>query len=172
MLKQQTVLATWSVGLLAFLNVNHQGAVVFDWFMNITTVSGYVAWAAVLVVFLRFRAAMRFRGLEHTLPFRAPLQPYASWFVLGLLVLLTLTNGFQYFFPGQWDVEGFLAAYITIPFVLVLYLGHKLWFRTGLARKVQDIDVVTGVREMEQLEAMEPEVVPKNRLQKIWFYIA
>lgn len=108
----------------------------------------------------------------HTLPFRGALQPYGTYFVLVVLVLLTLTNGFALFFPGKWKVETFLVAYITIPIFLTLYLGHKAAKRTSFFRRTEDIDVVTGVREMEELAASDVEPVPKNVWQKIWFWIA
>ncbi|KAL2753479.1 hypothetical protein ACRALDRAFT_1051960 [Sodiomyces alcalophilus JCM 7366] len=166
------ILITWSIGLLAYLNVNNNGATVFTWFMNISTISGYIAWIVVAITYLRFHKAMDFHGLLHTLPYKTPLQPYATWFVLLLLVLLTLTNGFQLFFPGQFNVEDFLAAYITLPIVLVLYLGHKARYRTRFARKVEDIDVTTGVEEMEELAALDRPPVPKNFVQRVWFWIA
>lgn len=83
------------------------------------------------------------------------------------------------FFPQNWDVSDFIAAYITIPIFLALYLGHKVYsaVREGIrtvtwARPVQEIDVLYGKREMDELEAMDVAPVPKNFLQKIWFWIA
>lgn len=166
------VVATWSVGLLSYLNVSNNGAVVFGWFMNICTVSGFIAWIFILITYLRFRKAMIYRGLLDTLPFRTPLQPYLSYFVLVLLILLSLTNGFYVFFPGQWSASNFLAAYITIPIILGLYAGHKLWFRTRFARRIEDIDVTTGVREMDELAAMDKPRVPRNLLERFWFWLA
>ncbi|EGY15081.1 Proline-specific permease like protein [Verticillium longisporum] len=166
------ILCTWAIGLLAYLNVSTNGATVFTWFMNISTISGYIAWIVVMITYIRFRKAMIFHNMMHRMPYKTPLQPYATWICLVVLIILTLTNGFQLFFPGQFDVQDFLAAYITIPIFLVLYLGHKLWFRTPLARKIADVDVVTGVKEMEELAAMDVEPVAKNWLQKVWFWIA
>jgi len=166
------VLATWVPGLLAYLNVSNSGATVFNWFVNISTISGYIAWIICLVTYIRFHKALRLKNMLDTLPFRTPLQPYASQFVLGLLSLLTLTNGFQVFFPSQWSVSSFLAAYITLPIVLALYVGHKLWFRTPFAIKLENIDVVTGKREMDELCAMDEDPIPKNWVQKVWFWIA
>ncbi|KAH6687306.1 proline-specific permease [Plectosphaerella plurivora] len=166
------VLATWSIGLLAYLNVNNNGAKVFTWFMNISTISGYIAWIVVMITYLRFRKAMNFRGLMHTLPYKTRFQPYATYFFLFILVILTLTNAFQLFFPGNWDVQSFLAAYITLPIFFVLYLGHKIWFRTPLVRKSEDVDVTTGVKEMDELAAMDQPPIPKNWLQKVWFWVA
>lgn len=166
------VLATWLPGLLAYLNVSNSGATVFNWFVNISTISGYIAWCICLVTYIRFHKALRLQNMLEQLPFRTPLQPYAAQFVLALLVLLTLTNGFQVFFPSQWSVSGFLAAYITLPIVLALYVGHKLWFRTPFAIKAHNIDVVTGKREMDEFCALDEEPVPKNWVQRIWFWIA
>ncbi|KAK4098587.1 hypothetical protein N658DRAFT_431657 [Parathielavia hyrcaniae] len=166
------VVATWSVGLLAYLNVSENGARVFGWFMNISTISGFVAWIVVLITYLRFRSAMQYQGLMDTLPYRTIGQPYAAWATLVVIVLLTLTNGFQVFVPSRWNYQDFLAAYITIPIFFVLYLGHKLWFRTPLARKTREIDVLTGKKEMDEFCAHDHPPVPKNFVQRIWFWLA
>ncbi|KAH8651042.1 proline-specific permease [Xylariales sp. PMI_506] len=166
------VLATWSFGLLAYLNVSNSGSVVFNWFSNISTISGFIAWIVVLLTYLRFRSAMQCQGLLSTLPFRTPLQPYGSYYALFIISLLTLTNGFAVFFPSAWNVSDFLAAYITLPIFLVLYLGHKAWFRTRFYIKKEEIDVTTGVEEMDALAAMDVKPVPKNFLQKVWFWLA
>ncbi|KAJ4345331.1 uncharacterized protein N0V89_011461 [Didymosphaeria variabile] len=166
------VLATWAIGLLAFLNVSNTGAQVFTWFSNISTISGFLAWIVVMITYIRFRKALVFQGLLHTLPFRTPFQPYFTYFVLGVVSVLTLTNGFQVFFPSKWSVSDFLAAYITLPIFIVLYLGHKAWFRTSWAVRIKDIDVVSGKREMDELCAQDVDPVPKNVFQKMWFWIA
>ncbi|KUI72422.1 Proline-specific permease [Cytospora mali] len=166
------ILATWAVGLLAFLSVSQTSAVVFNWFVNISTISGLIAWVVCCITYLRFRKAMDFRGLLHTLPYKTRLQPYGTYFVMSVLVVLTLTNGFAVFFPGNWDVGDFLAAYITLPIFMALYLGHKLWFRTPWARSTEEIDVITGVREMDALEAEDRPPVAKNWAQKAWFWVA
>ncbi|KAK2003003.1 amino acid permease [Colletotrichum falcatum] len=166
------VLGTWSIALLSYLTIGSGTSTVFTWFMNISTISGLIAWIVVMITYLRFRKAMIHHDMIHRLPFRTPLQPYSTWFILGLLVILTLTNGFQVFFPGHWSVSDFLAAYITLPIFFVLYIGHKLWFRTPLARNVADVDVTTGVAEMEAMAELDEEPIPKNMLQKIWFWIA
>ncbi|KAK7702964.1 hypothetical protein SLS57_011099 [Botryosphaeria dothidea] len=166
------VLGTWSIGLLSYLTVGNNTSEVFTWFMNICTISGLIAWIVVMIAYLRFRKAMIYHRMMDRLPFKTPLQPYFTWFILFLLIILTLTNGFQVFFPGHWSVEDFLAAYITLPIFIALYVGHKIWFRTPFARKTEDIDVVTGVSEMEDLAAMDEPPVAKNIWQKIWFWLA
>ncbi|KAI7296987.1 amino acid permease [Hortaea werneckii] len=190
------VMATWLFGCLGFLNVSNSGAQVFNWFSNISTISGYIAWIVVMITYLRFRKAMSFNGMMNVLPFRTPLQPYATQFTLFLITVLTLTNGFQVFFPGNWSASNFLAAYITIPIFFGLYFGHKIWmstyhvmkerswdghFQAGpmakawvghfmkFGHKVQDIDCLTGKREMDELEAMD--VPPKGMHHAVKFVV-
>lgn len=168
------VLFTWMIGLLAFLRLDPDtGTKVFGWFMNISTISGYIAWIIVMITYLRFRKAIIANGLYDSLPFKAPLQPYATWFVLLIVTLVTLTNGFQVFWPKHFNASDFLAAYITIPIFLAFYIGHKLWFRSlHFAHKVDDIDVISGKAEMDLLEATEVPRVPRNWLEKVWYYVA
>jgi amino acid transporter len=166
------VLATWSIGLLAFLNVSTSGSKVFTWFSNISTISGYIAWIVVLITYIRMRKALVFNNMLDVLPYRTAFQPYFTYIILFIITLLTLTNGFQIFIPANWDVQSFLAAYITIPIFLVLYLGHKIVFRTRFAIPVAEIDVITGKKEMDEMAAQDVERVPKNVWEKIWYWVA
>jgi amino acid transporter len=166
------VLFTWAFALLAYLNVSNTGATVFNWFVNISTISGFIAWIVIMITYLRFRKAFVYNGLLHTLPYKTPFQPYATYFVLFIVSILTITNGFQVFWPNQFNASNFLAAYITLPIFLVLYLGHKLYFRTRFMIPVEDIDIITGKKEMDELAEMEIPREPKNWLQRFWFWLA
>ncbi|KAI5467808.1 amino acid permease/ SLC12A domain-containing protein [Mariannaea sp. PMI_226] len=166
------VLFTWAFGCLAFLNVSNSGAVVFNWFVNISTISGFIAWIVVMITYIRFRKAMEFNNMLDVLPYKTPLQPYATWVVLVVITILTLTNGFALFIHGNWNTQSFIAAYITLPIFFALYLGHKLWYRTSWYIPIPSVDVMTGKREMDELEAMDVPPVPKNWVEKVWFWIA
>lgn len=166
------ILATWAFGLLAYLNDSNSGAQVFTWFVNISTISGFIAWIVCLITYLRFRKAVLYNDGYDTLPFQTPLQPCATWIALFILTILTLTNGFHVFFPKNWSAANFLAAYITLPIFLALYVGHKVLRRTPFAIKVNEIDIMTGKKEMDELSASYTEPVPKNWLHKVWLWIA
>ncbi|KAI4132314.1 MAG: hypothetical protein LQ338_000775 [Usnochroma carphineum] len=166
------VAVTSLLACLVYLSVSSGSATVFQWFVNLTTISGYIAWIILLITYLRFRRALEFNGILHERPYKSPGQPYVTYFALFILSLLTLTNGFQVFFPGKFTASSFLAAYITLPIVIVLYLGHKIWFRTPLFLRVHKIDVYSGKEEADRLEEMDVPPVPKNVLERIWFWIA
>jgi hypothetical protein len=48
-----------------------------------------------MVTYLRFRKAMHHHNMMDALPLRTKLQPYATYFALFIITILTLTNGFQ-----------------------------------------------------------------------------
>ncbi|OAQ96153.1 hypothetical protein LLEC1_03596 [Akanthomyces lecanii] len=166
------VLTTFAVGLLSYLNVSTSGEKVFTWFVNLSTVSGYIAWIIVMITYVRFRKALEYNNLMDIRPHKTPLQPYASYFMIGLVSLITITNGFQTFMAKPFVASDFIAAYITIPLVLILYVGHKIWFRTRFAIPIHEIDVVTGVKEMDELAQMEEERVASNVFQRVWYWLA
>lgn len=182
------VLATFAVSCFAYLNVSTSGSIVFTWFTNLTTISGFIAWIVVMITYLvsihplqlplhthkfqRFRKALLINGLLHTLPFKTPLQPYATYYALFIILLLTITNGFHVFWPNEWSAANFLAAYITIPAFLVLYLGHKVWFKTPWMTSIEKIDVISGKAEMDRMAEMQVKPLPRNWFERVWFWIA
>lgn len=167
------VLATSAVALLAFLNVSSSSASVFTWFTNLSTVSGFLAWLCVITAYLRFRKALQHFGVDDTRPFKTAFQPYASYITFFIVSLLTITNGFTVFVGGSFKAGDFVAAYVTLPIFAALYFGHKAWTKNWkFAYPVEEVDVFTGLDEVERVEALYPEREPKNWLEKFWFWVA
>ncbi|KAF2150556.1 hypothetical protein K461DRAFT_178125 [Myriangium duriaei CBS 260.36] len=165
------VIITWVIGLLAFLNVSSNGANVFGWISDIITVSGIVNWVVVLFTYTRFRKATFFHGIRHRLPFKSLLQPYTTWFTMFVISLMTLTNGFYNFFPGKWSTANFVTSYVAILIFAVLYAGHKIKHKGPLCLKIKEIDLVSGLEEVEEITANDIPPVPKNFAQKLWYWI-
>lgn len=165
------------IACLSFLNVSSSSANVFTWFTNLSTIGGFIGWICCLITYLRFRKAMSFNGILDTLPFKTPLEPFAAIGVLIFLLVLTITNGFRVFLKTEshpnFSVPDFVAAYITLPIFLALYFGHKAWTRNWKwFKSVDEVDVTTGLEVVDAIEAMYPERVPKNALEKFWFWLA
>lgn len=137
---------------LAYLNVSSSTADVFNWFSNISTISGFLGWMCGCIAYLRFRKAIFYNGLYDRLPFKTWGQPYTVWFSLIVIGIITITNGYAIFIPKYWRVADFIAAYITLPIFLVLWFGHKLYTRTWGQwwLPVSEIDVTTGLVEIEE----------------------
>lgn len=138
----------WSVaacsvfGWLGFLNLNNNSAQVFSWLLNITAVAGFITWALINACHIRFMKVLKAQGIDRsTLPYVAPFQPYLSWFGIFFNVLILMTSGFTVFI--KWDTSNFFAAYVSVILFAVLYVGHKLVFRTKVV-PLTEVDIVRG----------------------------
>jgi amino acid transporter len=161
------VLATASVGLLAFINLSATGGTVFNWFLNITGVAGFISWACISISHIRFMAALRAQGIDrNTLPFKAIWQPWFAWFGLVFNVLIVITQGFTAFLP--WNVTDFFVDYISLILFVLLYAGHKIWTKSSYVRSV-DADLLTG--NLASDETVWNDDKPKTLLGKLgtWF---
>ena len=111
--------------------------------------------------------------ITELLPFKSPLQPYGTYFALSIMLIATLTNGFWCFFPGEFNATSFLTSYISIPIFLAFYFGHKLFAnrRGPWIKDISSLDVFSGLEEVAEVTENDVPPVPKNLLQKLWFWI-
>jgi yeast amino acid transporter len=136
------VACTSAFGLLAFMNLSESGTNVFNWFMNITSIAGFITWACINICHMRFMKAAKAQGIDRrTLPYPAPLQPFLSWYGLFFFVLILMTNGFTVFI--EWNTSDFFAAYISVIIFVVLFVGHKVILRTKPVPTLE-IDLIRG----------------------------
>lgn len=166
------VALTTALSCLVYLNVNNQSSEVFFWISNLSAVSTLIVWASVSFVYLRFYYALRYNGIDRdTLPYKSPFQPFLAYFALIFCLVIALFNGFDCFFPGRFSAKSFIPPYIDIPIFLSLFFGYKLVKRTkfvGLA----EMDLWSGKAEIDRLESTWVKPVPRNFLERIWFWIA
>ncbi|KAL1954862.1 hypothetical protein VTO42DRAFT_504 [Malbranchea cinnamomea] len=141
------VLCTAAIGLLGFLNVSNNGSVVFDWFMNISSIAGFISWSCINGCHIRFMRVLAHKGISRdSLPYKAPFQPYLAWYGLCFNVLIIITQGFTAFIP--WDTSGFFVAYVSVIIFVVAFVGHKIIFRTKPV-PLSEVDIDTGRLEVD-----------------------
>jgi amino acid transporter len=103
-----------------------------------------------------------------TLVFKAPFQPYGSWFALIYFAVVILSSGYEIFTAGRWDTITFVTTYIGVPLYFGLFLFWKIWRRTKFV-KAEEADIWTGKAALDA--EVWPEVVPRNIWERIWFWI-
>jgi amino acid transporter len=155
---------------LVFLNVHSSGAKVFGWFVNLASTFGALTWMTIAYSHICFMGALKAHGKSRDdLPYKAPFQPWGSWFALISTGIITLFKGFDTFLP--WNVANFITSYIAVPIFFVLWLGYKLIFKTRVILP-KHVDLVTGLRaideEEEQYLEYEKAKGPQGRFRKIW----
>lgn len=159
------------IACLAYLNVSSSSQKVFNWFSNIATISGFIGWIIISIVYLRWRKAVIYNGLWDRVPFKTCLQPYSTYYSLGLVIIICITNGYAVFF-GEFSAPDFVAAYITLPVFFLLYFGHKIFTNNWKwAYPIQDIDVVTGLDEVEFLTASLKTPRAGTFYERVWEYL-
>lgn len=158
---------------LSYLNCSDSSSVVFTWLSNIATISGFVDWALVCLVYLRFRNVCDYADLNDRVPFRKRFMRPMAYFTCGFFVILSLTNGYAVFIKGNWSVKNFFACYTTIGLVAVLYLGSSIYHKTWKYRPMDDIveEIVPKIDLADEEERNEIPIVPKNLAEKIWYFI-
>jgi len=123
---------------------------IFDYFTSSVTVFGSLTWISILASHVGFMRGMKAQGLSRdTLPYKAPFQPYLTYFALFFTCALTFFKGFDSFMPFAYKT--FITHYIGIPVYVFGYLGYKL-IRKTKAVKMHEMDLSTGSREFADLD--------------------
>ncbi|KAF5381028.1 hypothetical protein D9615_003914 [Tricholomella constricta] len=155
---------------LVFLNVRSSGAKVFTWFVNLVSTAGALTWMCIAYCHIRFMKALEAQGMSRNdLPYKAPFQPWGSWFALVATTIITLFKGFDTFIP--FKVDTFITSYIGIPVFFVLWMGYRILYKSKLIPS-KEVDLVTGLREIneEENKYLEDQAAlgPRSTLKRMW----
>lgn len=77
--------------LLAYINLDEDGQIVFDWLVALSGLAALFTWGSICLAHIRFRAAWAYHGHSvDEIPFHAVGGVYGSWlgFILIVLVLI------------------------------------------------------------------------------------
>jgi amino acid transporter len=164
------VIITASISLLTFMTVSSGGSNVFNWFANIVTIANLFTWCVICLASIRFTAALKAQAVDRdTLPFKSFGQPYTAWGGLIFFAIIILFNGFAVFTNGNWLIDDFIIAYIGIPIFFGLFLIWKVIHRTKWLGPTE-VDLFTGKAAIDA--EYWPEQIPKNFLEKFWYWLA
>jgi len=158
-------------GLLTYLVCGSNGAATaFGWFQNIVTVAQLFTWVSIGYCYIRFYHALKAQGIDrNTLVFKSPFQPYLGWGTVIFFSIVIIFSGFGTFIGG-FQVQDFVAAYVGIPIFFVFYFGWKIVKRTRLIPSAE-VDLFTGKAALDAADAHWPEQIPRNALEKFWFWL-
>ncbi|KAF9464654.1 dicarbixylic amino acid permease [Collybia nuda] len=155
---------------LVFLNVSSSSAKVFTWFVNLVSTFGALTWMCIAFCHIKFMKALTANGMtREDLPYKAPFQPWGSWFALIATGIITFFKGFDTFMPFKADT--FVTSYIGIPIFFILWLGYKVMYKTSVIPS-KEVDLITGLREIDEEEnrflADQAAKGPRSTLKKVW----
>ncbi|GAA5886550.1 hypothetical protein JCM6882_001684 [Rhodosporidiobolus microsporus] len=165
-----SLVATSLWSFLAYMCVSTGGSTGFNYLVAISSVTGLMNWWTILLSYLRFFYAARKQGLDRNdFPYRAPLQPWLSYFGFVFVTLVILFSGYTTFLKGNWDTATFVTAYITIPWFFLMYIVYKFWCKTTFVR-LSAMDFETNRRELDAMAEEQQALYkpPRNFVEKLW----
>jgi len=183
------VLVTWVISFLTYLSASASASTVFQWFANLTTIASLFTWVSICYSYICFYKACKVQGVDrNTMVFKSRFQPYTAWFALIYFSIIIVFNGFYCFgekvtddngdpvlTAGGWPqrefkVNDFITAYIGVPIYFGLYLFWKITKRTRFIPSAE-VDLYTGKAALDALDGSWPAQIPRNFLERIWFWL-
>jgi amino acid transporter len=166
------VAITASISLLTYMSTSAGAGKVFTWFQNLVTIAQLFTWCSISYTYIRFHKALVAQGVDRsTMTFRAKGGIYSAWISFVFFGLVILTNGFAVFKEKHWgsdELTSFFTAYIGIPIFFLLYTFWKVFKRSSMVKPVE-ADIWSGKAALDA--EVWPENIPKNIIQKFWFWL-
>lgn len=123
------LLATTLVAALCFLTNIFSPQLVYIWLLNLSGMTGFIAWLGIAISHYRFRKGYEAQGLDLArLPYRASAFPFGPLFAFVLCLIITLGQNYQAFMQDRIDWTGVVATYIGLPLFFVIWFGYR-WAR-------------------------------------------
>ncbi len=127
------LIITAAFGLFAFLTSLIGEGTAYTWLINISGVSGFIAWIGIAISHYRFRRAFAAQGKDLSeIPYKASFFPFGPLFALALCIFITAGQNYSAFLGETIDWYAVSVAYIGIPAFLVVYLWYKFTHKTTL----------------------------------------
>ncbi len=121
------LLGTTALAALCFLTNIFSPQAVYIWLLNLSGMTGFIAWLGIAISHYRFRKGYVAQGLDiNDLPYRTRSFPFGPVFAFVLCLTITLGQNYQAFLQERIDWAGVVATYIGLPLFLLIWLGYRL----------------------------------------------
>ena len=122
------LLATTAMGALCFLSSLGEGQTVYLWLLNLSGMTGFIAWLGIATSHYRFRRGLQVQGIDIAglLPYQSPFLPWGPFFAFGMCLLVVLGQSFDALHgsgPVPWG--DLIATYVGIPVFGAMWWGWR-----------------------------------------------
>ncbi|KAI1307352.1 hypothetical protein EDD11_004499 [Mortierella claussenii] len=137
---------------------------VYNWLLNISSISGFIAWLGIALSHYRFRCAYVVQGGDVSrLPYKAAMFPFGPLYALLLCTVVVCGQGYSEFSKPNPKAINLVACYIGLPFFLFTYLAYKLYYKTRLVPLMECDFSVSNLEDGDIDEFHELYEPSKNR---------
>ncbi|KAJ5624829.1 hypothetical protein N7510_001138 [Penicillium lagena] len=136
---------------IVFLSQGSSAGKVYSALITLSGVATFIVWSVICVAHIRFRRALVAQGQDpSTLPYRASLYPWGTYFSLAANVFLIFFQGYTCFLD-PFSATDFVINYILLPVFVLFAVVYKVWNKTKVV-KLKEMDIWTGRREFVDSE--------------------
>ncbi|PGH02886.1 hypothetical protein AJ80_08784 [Polytolypa hystricis UAMH7299] len=148
------VTAVTAITFLTFLVSSNQASQVFQWFLELTTVSMVVNATSMSWAYLGWYRALKAQGIARVtkknadkatrgivFPYLAPFSIYTACLSLVIGCSIMIFIGFDYFVP--WSTRGFITSYFGLAWFWVMFFFWKIFKRTRFVNPAE-VDIFAG----------------------------
>lgn len=166
-------LATLFFGLLSFIAASDKQEEVFTWLSALSGLSTIFCWMAINISHIRFRQAMTVQNISlEELPYISQTGVIGSFYGVVVLFLVLIASFWTSLFPlggDGADVEAFFEGYLSLPILIVCYIGHKIYYkRKQLVVPLDEMDLVSGRKQVDLTVLREELRIEAENRKSIW----
>ncbi len=137
---RNALLATTLLACLCFLTKLFGNESVYLWLVNLSGMTGFIAWLGIAISHYRFRKGYVYQGYDiNELPYCSRFFPFGPLFAFGLCLIIALGQEYQAFLNHQIDWLKIIATYIGIPLFFIIWWSYKIINKTKFVR-YEDMD--------------------------------
>ncbi|CAL9728106.1 histidine permease [Monosporozyma unispora] len=166
-------LATLFFGLLSFIAASDKQEEVFTWLSALSGLSTIFCWMAINISHIRFRQAMTVQDISlEELPYISQTGVIGSYYGVIVLFLVLVASFWTSLFPlggNGADVESFFEGYLSLPILIVCYVGHKIYFkRKQLMVPLEEMDLYSGRKQVDLAVLREELRIEAENRKSFW----
>jgi len=120
------LIVTALVGTVAFLASFFGDGAVYNWLLNASGLSGFIAWLGIAISHYRFRRAYVAQGKALSdLPYRSKWFPFGPLFAFAVCTVVILGQNYQAFLGDHIKWGSVFVSYIGLPIFIAVWLIYK-----------------------------------------------
>lgn len=129
------LIVTACFGLIAFLCDLLGSTKLFLTLVNISSLSGFIAWFAIARSHLGFRKQYLANGNKlEDLPFQSRFFPYGPIIAIILSLLVIFGQWYVLFSQNQLNLSSLMSTYIGLPILFILWMSNKIFLKKQKTR--------------------------------------
>ena len=127
--------ATTIMAMFCFLTKFYGNEVVYEWLLNTSGMTGFIAWLGIAISHYRFRKGFVKQGHDLSeLPYTSKFFPFGPLFAFGLCALIALGQYYETYMEQGFEWTKFMATYIGLPVFFIIWIGYVLVKRTRFVK--------------------------------------